>query len=114
MIFFYTIELEINDTTDTARYASYLDLHVEINDTTDTARYASYLDLHVEIKDTTDTARYASYLDIYVEIDSEGWLRTTNFHCLTLLFNYVVLYAFHSIEQSSKLIPATLNSLLPI
>ena len=64
MIFFYTIELEINDTTDTARYASYLDLHVEINDTTDTARYASYLDLHVEIKDTTDTARYASYLNI--------------------------------------------------
>ena len=47
MIFFYTIELEINDTTDTARYASYLDLHVEIKDTTDTARYASYLNIQM-------------------------------------------------------------------
>ena len=70
--------------------------------------------IELEINDTTDTARYASYLDLHAEIDSEGWLRTTDFHCLTLLFNYVVLYAFHSIEQSSKLIPAALNSLLPM
>jgi hypothetical protein len=63
-----------------ARSASYLDLHVEIKNTTDTSRSASYLDLHVEIKDTTDTSRYASYLDLHVEIDSEGWLRTTDFH----------------------------------
>jgi hypothetical protein len=54
------------DTTDTDRSASYLDLHLEIKDTTDTSRSASYLDLHVEINDTTDTARSASYLDLQI------------------------------------------------
>ena len=37
---------------------------LEIKDATDTARDASYLDLHLEIKDTTDTARSASHLDL--------------------------------------------------
>jgi hypothetical protein len=31
ILFIYPIELEIKDTTDTMRFASYLDLHIEID-----------------------------------------------------------------------------------
>jgi hypothetical protein len=49
----------------------------ERKDTTYTARFTSYLDIHLDIdsegreterKDTTDTARFTSYLDIHLDM----------------------------------------------
>jgi hypothetical protein len=86
-------------TTDTDRFASYLDLHIEINDITDTDMSASYLDLHLEIKDTTDTDMSASYLDLHLEMQTYLYLLYPLFQGVGQGMNQTYLYLWYPLFQ---------------